>query len=139
MNLNYVTIHDAISTTVPESIAAADSGADPSWTITNSIFSGAADTFDLLNSTGTGNVSIANSAVVTAGAHAVAAEGDLGTGQLGDDPAYTSITYTVGRGEENPDFLDPTTASFNTASDVGAKIGATAPVPPAAKGWMSFE
>lgn len=122
------TLHDALGIANPTSIYHSDGAAEPvpAWTITDSIFSGAGDTYDLLNGTG-GTVNKTFSAVVTAGPHTVASPGDLGAGTVSADPQYVSTTYTIGKSATNPDFLLPSNVAYNTANSTGGQLRGGAP------------
>lgn len=146
LNVDNCTIHDALGvTTTPNNHAAGivwgDGGATPTWNITDSIFSGVNDTFDLLSGT-TGTVNLATSAVVTAGPDAVGNAGDLGTGAVSSDPNYASYTFVAfERGAANPEFLAPTNvADYDTAAGDGGFIGAVDTVlySPATN-WESYQ
>lgn len=146
ITINRSTFHDSLATN-NNGLFASDlaTAARQNFQITNSIFSGAGDTFaNATNSLATGGASpaptVSNSAVVTAGAHAVAAGGDLGTTTLSSDPAYVSLTYTIGRSQANPDFLKPTTAAYLSAGSNGGGIGgAELPAPTAASSWNLYQ
>jgi hypothetical protein len=99
------------------------------YTITDSIFSGTGDTFEsVMNTANSLSVlTLQNSAVVTAGPHAVADPGQLGTSMLGADPEYVSETYTIGRSQENPDFLRPAATAYQTAGTGGTVLRGGAP------------
>lgn len=128
ITLDNVTVHDAQGSTNPEGIAVFDGATQPTptWNITDSIFSGAGDTFDLLNGV-LGTVNISTSAVVTSGPDAVGSVGDLGAQTVFNDPIYVSYAYTVGRSQNNPDFLLPQNPAYAGAASGGADLvgGAT--------------
>lgn len=141
--LDHVTVHDTPASGFPYSIVAKQAGDQPSqaYVITDSVFSGAGDDFSQMtnkvNSMST--IAVTNSAVVTAGSHAVADTGDLGTAMLGDDPVYESETYTIGRGLTNPSFLRPTAATYETAGTGGTFLRGGAPdVPSRVNNFMLY-
>lgn len=135
ITITRATIHDSGSA---DGIIAPELATKPRqvYTIVDSIFSGAGDGFaNMSNSIASGGASpaptISTSAVVTAGAHAVAAAGELAAASINGDPSYASLTYTIARGAANADFLRPTAAAYLTSSAGGGilgGIGGSAPV-----------
>jgi hypothetical protein len=130
--LDNVTVHDANQV----SIFGAEGPTQPAqaYTIIDSIFSGAGDTFDqMTNSTNQVAPSpapvVTFSAAVTAGDHAIANVGELAGATVNADPGYVSVTYTVGRNQENPDFLRPTAPAYATANSTGGLLRGGAPDP----------
>ena len=136
VTLDYVTIHDSAATANTDGVIGAEGAtlSAQNYVITNSIFSGAGDTYANMkndsSSAGASSLSVATSAIVTAGTHAIPTLGDL-TAAAGSsvtaDPAYASLTYTIGRSATNPDFLRPTDAAYLTASSSSGIIGGIRP------------
>lgn len=134
------TFHNARGTVNPVSFFVADGAAEPNvtFTIINSIFSGAADTFDMLNPNSTGAVNKTFTAVVTAGPDAVGAVGDLGAGSISADPQYVSYTYTIGRNQLNANFLKPSNPAYVTANSTGGALLGGAPVVASVNDYMIY-
>ena len=145
VNITRSTIHDALGATFADGAVAsqaADNGLQI-YTIIDSIFSGANDTFANMTNKLSTPVSPAVvktfTAVVTNGAHAVANAGDLGTGSVNADPAYVSVTYTIGRSQDNPNFLMPSSASYAGQSSTGTFLkGGTPGTPASVTDWSVF-
>lgn len=140
INLTRVTFHDCQGTAPENRIFYYEDGAaqpQPTYTIRDSIFSGAGNTFDMLNA-GTVAVNQSHCAVVTAGAYAVGAVGDMGAGSVSADPNYKSLTYTIGRGQANPDFLYPQATEYQTAASWEGVLRGGAPVATAVGDWTLY-
>lgn len=130
INLTRVTVHDSSAATNTDGIYSNEGATDPRqiFTIVDSIFSGAGDTYaNMTNGANPNGASpapaVSFSAVVTNGPHALGTTGELGTPALNGDPAYASLTYTIGRSQTNPDFLRPQNPAFATASSTSGNIG----------------
>lgn len=128
--LDNVTIHDANEL----SVLAVEGAAQPAqaYLIEDSVFSGAGDSFaEMTNATNQVAPSpapvVTFSAAVTNGPHAIADQGELTGATVNADPEYVSTTYTIGRNQENADFLRPTAAAYANASSTGGLLRGGAP------------
>jgi hypothetical protein len=146
VNITRCTIHEAGVATGQSSCFAAQNAGNQAqtYTIIDSVFSGAGDTFaTMTNKLASGGASPAPvktfTAVVTNGPFAIGDVGDLGTSTVNADPAYASTTYTVGRSQANPDFLMPTAAAFAGQSSTGAYLkGGASGTPAAVADWAIY-
>lgn len=130
ITMDHVTIHDTQGASPNNfSVFTADVTGDPTQTyaISDSIFSGAGDTFKMA-ATGSPAPATTFTAVVTAGPHAIDSPGDLGLGQVNSDPEFVSVSYSIGRSQQNPDFLRPTATAYAAAGSGGSKLRGGAPV-----------
>jgi hypothetical protein len=134
--IDHSTFHDGqgVTNTTANLYFINDSVNDPviDLTITNSIFSGAGDTFILQTTL----VSLTNVAVVTVGSHAVQSPGDLGAGSLNSDPDYIQpkmatpkgeksghYALGIGRSKTNANFLKPNSIAYRTGDTGGGELG----------------
>lgn len=121
INITRSTFHDCLGNAPDDKgiwfINSSANDPQPTWNISESILSGAGDTF-LMVGNAPSTVTTSQIAVVQNGTHAVGAPGDLGTAGTVEtnDPAYLSTTYVTGRGQLNGAYLLPTTASYKTAA-----------------------
>ncbi|MCB2155981.1 hypothetical protein KQI84_13950 [bacterium] len=101
------------------------------FNVTDCILSGAGDTGINMRAGGESTTNLTNTALVTAGTDALAAEfdgtydGSAGnftlnqTNVINDDPAYVSTTYTYGASD---DFLRPSAAAYDAAASGGGPL-----------------
>jgi len=132
INITRSTLHDCLGAD-PEGLGIRfvnDSANDPqpTYNITDSIISGAGDTFVMLGNAPTA-VNRTGGAIVTAGPDAIVAPGDLGTttGAVVADPAYVTQTYATGRHMNNGEFLLPSAAAYLTAAPDGGILKGGSP------------